>query len=185
MQLNESAIPGCYEVVPSVHTDARGTFVKTFHAPTFHALGLATDFAEEFYSESNKNVIRGMHFQLPPEDHIKLVYCTSGVVMDVVVDLRQGSPAYGRHAVFELSPASANMVYIPKGMAHGFCALSDRATMMYKTSTAHAPDLDHGIRWDSAGIRWPVMAPILSARDAGLPSLDQFASPFRYREHDA
>ncbi len=154
--------------------------MKVFHEQAFAAQGLETHFTEEYYSVSHKNVIRGMHFQLPPMDHVKMVYCVQGEVMDVVVDLRVGSPTYGQHAVFELSAAQANSIYIPKGMAHGFCARSEQAIMVYKVSTTYSPEHDAGILWDSLGVTWPTTDAILSARDQCFPALAQFESPFRY-----
>ena len=183
MELVENKIPGCFEIFPRIHKDERGSFVKTFHAPTFESMGLCTDFVEEYYSVSHKGVIRGMHFQSPPHDHEKLVYCTVGNVMDVVIDLRKGSPTYAQHATFELSADKANMIYIPKGLAHGFAVLSDQATMMYKVTTVYAPESDHGIRWDSVGIDWPEEcdSELLSARDKSLVPLSGFESPFLYK----
>lgn len=184
MELIESTIPGCYELKPLIRSDERGTFVKTFHAPSYLSLGLSTDFVEEYYSISNKNVIRGMHFQLPPYDHIKLVYCTSGIVMDAVIDLRKGSPTFKQYTLFELSAKKANMIYIPKGLAHGFCVLSEQATMIYKVSTIYSPNSDSGIRWDSVDINWPTSAPIISQRDQNFRSLKEFDSPFIFEGHD-
>lgn len=175
-----SKLAGCVELQPKVFDDARGRFVKVFHEQAFTALGLETDFAEEYYSVSHKNVIRGMHFQLPPMDHVKMVYCVQGEVMDVVVDLRVGSPTYGHHAVFELSASKANSIYIPKGMAHGFCARSEEAIMVYKVSTVYAPAQDAGILWNSLGVTWPTSEAILSVRDQSFPAFAQFESPFRY-----
>ncbi len=179
-ELKPSKLNGCFEMQPKVFDDARGRFVKVFHEPAFAALGLDVTFAEEYYSVSHKNVIRGLHFQLPPMDHVKLVYCVEGVVMDAVVDLRVGSPTYGQYALFELSAAKANSIYIPKGMAHGFCALCEHAIMVYKVSTIYAPAQDKGILWNSAGIPWPATEAILSARDQGFTHLEKFSSPFRY-----
>jgi len=178
--LKSSKLAGCFELQPKAFDDARGRFVKVFHEEAFAAQGLETDFAEEYYSVSHKNVIRGMHFQLSPMDHVKMVYCVQGEVMDVVVDLRVGSPTYGQHAVFELSAAKANSIYIPKGMAHGFCARSDDAIIVYKVSTVYAPAQDAGILWNSLGVAWPTTDAILSVRDQSFPSFAQFKSPFRY-----
>jgi dTDP-4-dehydrorhamnose 3,5-epimerase len=178
--LKPSKLADCFELQPKAFDDARGRFVKVFHEQAFAAQGLESHFAEEYYSVSHKNVIRGMHFQLPPMDHVKMVYCVQGEVMDVVVDLRVGSPTYGQHAVFELSAAKANSIYIPKGMAHGFCARSEQAIMVYKVSTVYSPEHDAGILWNSVGIPWPTTDAILSARDQGFPTLEQFESPFRY-----
>ncbi len=178
--LKPSNISGCFELQPKVFEDTRGRFVKVYHDLAFAEKGLKTHFAEEYYSISNKNVIRGMHFQLPPRDHVKVVYCVQGEVMDVVVDLRIGSPTYGQYATFELSADKANSIYIPKGMAHGFCVLSELAIMVYKVSTIYSPEHDAGISWDSMGIPWPSMDANLSVRDQSFPSFKQFDSPFRY-----
>ncbi len=178
--LNPSPLSGCCELQPNVYEDARGRFIKVFHQQAFAALGLETIFTEEYYSVSFKHVIRGLHFQLPPMDHVKLVCCVAGNVIDVVVDLRVGSPTYGQHELFELSAAKGNSIYIPKGMAHGFCVLSDQAVMVYNASTIYSPELDAGVRWDSAGVLWPTTQAILSVRDQSFSSLDQFVSPFRY-----
>jgi len=180
MELIESPLQGCFEIQNRRLEDERGLFIKTFHKPTFERLGLHTDFPEEYYSISKKGVIRGMHFQLPPHDHVKLVYCSSGSVMDVVVDLRKGSPTFGKHAVFEVTSEKNNMVYIPKGMAHGFCALTKQAIMHYKVSTVYAPESDGGIRWDSFDMDWLVSDPIISERDKELPTLAKFISPFTF-----
>jgi len=174
-------IPGCVEIRPKVFEDARGRFIKTFHQEAFADMGINTEWPEEYYSVSKRDVLRGLHFQLPPHDHDKLVYCVDGEVLDVVVDLRMGSPAFGRHVAFSLSADKANMVHIPKGTAHGFLVLSEKATMMYKASTIYAPQYDTGILWNSAGIPWPVVNPILSERDRDLPPLSEFRTPFSYR----
>jgi dTDP-4-dehydrorhamnose 3,5-epimerase len=180
LELKPSKLAGCYELQPKAFEDARGRFVKVFHAPTFAAQGLETAFAEDYYSVSCKNVIRGMHFQLPPMDHVKMVYCVEGEVLDAVVDLRNGSPTYGRFDLFELSAAKANSIYIPKGMAHGFCVRSERAILVYKVSTVYSPAHDAGVLWNSMGIPWPNTEPILSERDAAFPRLDTFVSPFNH-----
>lgn len=176
-----TALPGCLELRSRVFTDPRGRFVKTLHAGLFAARGLATDFVEQYYSVSARGVVRGLHLQLPPHDHAKLVYCPVGVVLDAVVDLRRGSPTFGRHALLELSAERGNAVYVPRGLAHGFLALSDDALMIYNTTSVHAPEHDGGIRWDSAGIPWPLeREPVLSERDARLPALADFVTPFAF-----
>ncbi len=177
----ETAIAGCYEILPKVVGDTRGSFVKTFHAETFSNYGLCTDWPEEYFSISRRGVLRGLHFQTPPHHHDKLVYCVEGAVLDAVVDLRKGSPSFGNHLVLELTADKANMLYIPNGIAHGFYVVSDSATMMYKVSSMYAPEHDTGIRWNSAGIGWPDAKPIVSARDAGLPAFCAFESPFDLR----
>jgi dTDP-4-dehydrorhamnose 3,5-epimerase len=163
-----------------VFEDTRGRFVKVFHQGAFAELGLETNFAEEYYSVSRQGVIRGMHFQTPPMDHVKVVYCTQGAVFDVVVDLRRGSPTYGQAVTFSLCAEDGNFVYIPKGMAHGFCVVSESATLVYKVSTVYAPEQDAGILSSSVNVEWPVHAPVMSNRDLEFPSLSQFESPFFY-----
>jgi len=179
MQFITTSIPGCYEIYPQVINDHRGKFVKTFHGESFKKNKLTTDFVEEYFSVSKKSVLRGMHFQLPPHAHIKLVYCIEGEVLDVLVDLRLGSPAYGNPIKFHLSSVKYNALYIPIGVAHGFYSLSDNTTMVYKTSTAHAADYEAGILWKSFDI-WPDANPILSVRDNNHPLFADFVSPFCY-----
>lgn len=178
--LGKSKIDGCFELQTKVFNDIRGKFVKTFHEQEFSSRGLETKFAEEYYSISSKNVIRGLHFQLPPMDHVKLVYCVEGEVLDAVVDLRVGSPTYGQYELFELSATKANSIYIPKGMAHGFCVKSEQAILVYKVSTIYSPECDSGILYSSIDISWPTDAPILSERDDSFPTLKEFESPFQY-----
>lgn len=177
-KLNESILPGCFEVQPRIFEDVRGRFIKIFHQEIFDKHGLNIDWQEEYYSVSRQGVLRGMHFQLPPHDHVKLVYCSSGKVLDAVVDLRKGSPAFGKAATFSLSAGRANMVYIPRGMAHGFYTISPAATMHYMVETVHAAEHDAGVLWSSVGINWPVDNPVLSERDRAFPSLNKFQSPF-------
>ncbi len=182
MELHPTPIPGCWRIVPRLIRDERGSFVKTFHRDLSAKHGLVTEFAEEFYSWSRRGVLRGLHFQLPPAQHTKVVTCLVGEVLDAVVDLRVGSPAYGRHALFPLRAEEATLLYIPEGVAHGFLAKSDNALMYYQVTSVHSPEHDAGIRWDTAGISWPSVEPIMSARDAAFPALKDFDSPFRYCE---
>jgi dTDP-4-dehydrorhamnose 3,5-epimerase len=182
MKIQPTAIPGCFEIIPNVFTDDRGSFVKTFHRELFEQQGLEVEWREEYYSTSRKGVLRGLHFQLPPHDHAKLVYCTVGEVLDVVLDLRVGSPAYGTHEMRLINGTNAHMIYIPKGCAHGFYTVSEQVTMMYKVSTVYAPAHDAGVLWSSAGIPWPDDAPIMSERDKAFPMFAEFTTnPFRYR----
>lgn len=182
MDIKETGIPGCFEIIPPVFLDERGSFVKTFHLDTFLQLGLETEWREEYYSVSRKGVLRGMHFQLPPHDHCKLVYCSAGTVLDAVIDLRRDSPGYGQHFQTELNSEKANMLYIPKGLAHGFYTLSDSATMMYKVSSVYAPSHDSGVLWSSVGVVWPDSNPVVSARDGAFPEFSSFdINLFPYR----
>ena len=171
-------LEGCFELLPIIRGDNRGSFVKTFHADTFAELGLVTDFKEEFYSTSIKNVLRGMHFQTPPADHVKLVHCMEGAVKDILVDLRKNSATFGKHATCILEGGKGNLMYLPKGFAHGFLTLSERAIIVCKTTTVYSPENDKGILWSSCGINWLCDAPILSDKDMNLPPVAEFDSPF-------
>ena len=183
IEIRQTEIPGCFEITPKVLKDERGTFVKTFHQEIFKANGLETHFTEEYYSFSKKRVLRGLHFQLPPLDHIKFVYCVSGRVLDAVVDLRIGFPTYGEFETFELSAEKANMLYIPKGLAHGFYVLSESAIMVYKVTTVYSPEHDTGILWNSVGIPWPDEKPIISQRDSRFISFADSKSPFVHKNN--
>ena len=177
MNFLETNIKGVYEVHFFNATDDRGSFVKTFHCDSLREAGLNAEFQESFYSTNKQGVIRGMHFQVPPEDHAKLVYATQGTILDVILDLRRDSETYGQFAQVEISGSNFCGVYMPKGVAHGFCCLTE-ATMVYLTSTQHSPQHDSGIRWDSFGMDWPVVNPIISARDQGFEIFSQLESPF-------
>ncbi|MHB1684243.1 MAG: dTDP-4-dehydrorhamnose 3,5-epimerase family protein [Bacilli bacterium] len=181
-QLKPTLLSGCYEMFAPTSMDTRGTFTKIYHHDAFRSLNLDADFREQYYTVSHRHVVRGLHFQLPPHQYSKLVHCSVGEVLDVVVDLRVDSPTYGKHARVRLAPETANMVYIPSGMAHGFCVLSEFAVVNYDVTSVFAPDHDAGVRWDSAGIAWPTDNPIVSARDQALPPLVQFNSPFFLEE---
>lgn len=178
MEFIPTELPGLCLIRPRLFQDARGSFVKTYHQDAFREAGL--DFAprEEFFSTSAKNVLRGMHFQLPPAAHAKLVYCLAGGVLDVVLDLRKNSPTFGCFQVRELNAANREMFFIPVGFAHGFLALTENATMVYQTDTVHSPAHDAGVRWDSFGFDWPVKNPVLSERDKNFCALAEFPSPF-------
>ncbi|MCU1284852.1 MAG: dTDP-4-dehydrorhamnose 3,5-epimerase [Acidobacteriales bacterium] len=180
MQLIDNHIPGCYEINTTVLADDRGSFTKTFHHENFKGAGLETMFAEEYFTVSRVGVLRGFHFQTPPAHHTKIVYCVSGTVLDVVLDLRIGSPAYGKCFSTELSPAKGNLIYIPPGVAHAFYVLEGLATLMYKVSTAFSPAHDTGVFWNSVGFDWPTSEPVLSERDRNLPAFGSFLSPFEY-----
>jgi len=180
----ETKIAGCIEIQPKPFQDDRGRFVKIFHTLEFEKLQLSTRFIEEFYSFSKPGVLRGLHFQIPPHDHEKLVYCVQGEVFDVVLDLRLGSPTFGQAQHFILNTEQANMLYIPSGLAHGFCTMREPATLVYKVSSVHAPAHDQGILWSSIPIEWPIRTPIVSDRDSKFPTLAKFSSPFTYEKHN-
>ena len=163
---------------PKLFRDERGTFVKTFHSPSYEAEGIVFDTQEEFYSSSSAGVIRGMHFQVPDRAHAKLVTCLQGRILDVVLDLRLTSPSYGQHWSVVIESADPAVLYVPIGFAHGFLAQTPNALVHYRCTTAHSPAHDRGIRWDSFGFAWPERRPIVSARDKTFPPLSGFVSPF-------
>lgn len=171
-------ISGCFEIQPEIKNDDRGQFIKVFHKDFYIRNHLEYEFSEEYYSISHKGVLRGLHFQIPPREHVKLVYCIEGCVLDAIVDLRKNSPSYGRIATFELSKEKANILYISPGLAHGFYVLSEQAIVVYKVSTVYSPKHDTGILWNSVGIPWPDKRPIISERDSQFIKFEDFKSPF-------
>jgi dTDP-4-dehydrorhamnose 3,5-epimerase len=180
IKIKSGEIPGVRRLRPVAQPDRRGRFVKIIQEDVLAKHGIPTHFAEQYYSVSESNVLRGLHFQIPPYDHYKLVTCVEGEVFDVVVDLRKGSTHYGRHEVFILDGACGDSVFVPSGCAHGFYVRSPGATMFYNVSTVHAASHDAGIRWDSVGVSWPSTAPIVSDRDAAFTAFADFVTPFRF-----
>ncbi|GAA0879727.1 dTDP-4-dehydrorhamnose 3,5-epimerase family protein [Algoriphagus jejuensis] len=182
MDIIKTKIPGCYEIHKIVRKDTRGRLVKTFSEKTFQEMALHRNFPEVYYSVSNKNVLRGLHFQIPSQHHVKLVACLQGSILDAVVDLRIESPTYGENILVELNPDKANMLYIPAGCAHGFYSLTENTIFLNKTSTGYSQKHDRGIHWDSCGIDWPTNKPIVSEKDKHLIDFASYNSPFRYQE---
>ena len=178
MEFKETKLQGVYIIDPDVFADDRGVFIKSYNESVFKTCGITVNIKESFYSISKKNVIRGMHFQLPPYDYEKLVYVTDGIVMDVVLDIRKNSPTYAEYIAVELSGKNTRQVYMPKGVAHGFVAISNQAMVTYFQTRGHSPEYDAGIRWNSFGMDWKVKDPILSKRDKAFPILEEFDSPF-------
>jgi dTDP-4-dehydrorhamnose 3,5-epimerase len=178
MEIFNTPIIGAFLIKPKIFQDDRGAFVKTFHQDFFSNNNLCGDFKEGFYSTSKKNVIRGMHFQIPPHDHVKIVNVTKGSIKDVILDIRVGSPTYGKFVVQELCAQNGFVVYIPKGCAHGFLSLEDESCVSYLHSTSHAAECDTGIRYDSFGMDWGTDDPIISKRDKNLVEFENFNSPF-------
>jgi dTDP-4-dehydrorhamnose 3,5-epimerase len=180
MRLEATELPGCFLVHGGRSTDSRGSFNKTFHSETFAAAGLRTDWREAYCSTSLRGVVRGMHFQRPPAEHAKLVFCTAGQVLDVVLDLRRGSPTFAKYRQFSIDEKAGVGVYIPSGCAHGFLSLSASSTMYYSVTSEHSQVHDAGIAWDGFGFDWPVQMPILSDRDRTHPTLAEFVTPFAF-----
>lgn len=184
MQINQVKtldINGCYEITPKVLGDNRGMFVKTFHKEFYRSLGLNFEIGEEYFSISTRNTLRGMHFQIPPYEHYKLVYCIQGAVQDAFLDIRKNSSTYKRSFSLTLDEKQRNILVLPPGIAHGFLTLSSQATMIYKTSSIYSPEHDKGIYWQDCGINWQNNNPILSERDKRHPKLSEFetTNPFK------
>ena len=169
---------GLFELMPVVNNDNRGQFTKIFNSEFFERNNLNSTWHEQYYSVSHKNVLRGMHFQIPPYDHFKLVYCTFGSILDVVLDIRINSRTFGQFVVFNLTNQIGNILYIPPGFAHGFLTLSDSATVVYNVSSVYNSDSDTGIKWNSFGYKWPIDNPVLSSRDDRFMDFLNFTSPF-------
>lgn len=178
MRFIETKISGLFIIEPRVIPDNRGLFVKVFNDSMFREAGCAFDLKESYYSISNKDVIRGMHFQTPPHDHVKVVYVSLGSVTDVVLDIRKNSPTFGKYFSMQLDDAERKMLYIPKGCAHGFKSLTDGTIMTYMQTTGYAPDNDCGISYSSFGFDWGTDSPVVSDRDRNFVALDSFKSPF-------
>ncbi len=169
-------------VEAKVFRDDRGIFVEAYKYSEFAANGIPQRFVQDNYSYSKRHALRGLHYQKSPKEQGKLVAVLFGRIFDVAVDIRQGSPTYGRWVSVELSDERHNMVYIPPGFAHGFCVLSSEANVVYKTTEEYFQDLERGIVWNDRdlGIEWPVSSPILSPRDAALPTLREADNSFLF-----
>ncbi|GII80745.1 dTDP-4-dehydrorhamnose 3,5-epimerase [Sphaerisporangium rufum] len=173
--MKELSVPHAYLVTPDLHRDDRGTFLEVFHAGRFaEVAGRPLHAAQVNCSVSRRGVLRGVHFSDVPPGQGKYVTCVSGAVLDVVVDLRVGSPAFGRWEAVRLDDESRHALYVSEGLGHAFMALTDQATVMYLCSTSYAPGREHEVHpLDPAlGIEWPPeVAPVLSAKDAAAPNL--------------
>jgi len=178
MQITKTDIEGLLVLEPRVFEDSRGKFIKTFTDTLFKQQGLDINIKETYYSISHKDVIRGMHFQTPPYEHTKIVYVPYGKILDVVIDIRKNSPTYRKYFSLELSSENANILIIPKGLAHGFKSLQNNTNVTYMQTTPYAPSNDEGIKFDSFGFNWECNNPKLSDRDLSFPSLDKFTTPF-------
>lgn len=180
MHLIEEPLPGIKVFKPYVYEDERGNFVKPFHGEQLAQCGISFILREEFFSTSAAGVLRGMHFQIPPHAHQKVIYCIRGKVTDVLLDIRKESPTYGKSVSLELSATNHHVLYLPIGIAHGFLSLEDNSCLIYKTDTVHHPDADKGILWNSFGHDWKIQREkaILSERDLDHPSFDNFESMF-------
>ena len=183
MQIAESGISAVKLLAPGKHGDHRGFFSEVYNKKTLSEAGIDVEFVQDNHSLSaTKGTVRGLHFQAPPFAQDKLVRVVRGAVFDVAVDLRRGSPTYGRHVSVVLSAEAWNQVLVPIGFAHGFMTLEPDTEVIYKVSNYHAPDHDKGLLWNdpALGIPWPLpeAEAILSDKDRRQPRLADFVTPF-------
>lgn len=164
---------GLILIKPRIFTDARGFFIESYKKRDFAKAGIPDEFVQDNHSKSAKGVLRGFHYQRGAMAQGKLVRCISGSMLDVGVDIRPGSPTFGKWASVELSAANAHMIYLPPGFAHAFQVLSGTAELIYKCTVEYSPGDEGGIRWNDPeiGVSWPIKAPLLSDRDAAMPLL--------------
>lgn len=169
----ELAIPGILLVQPKVFGDERGFFLETYKRTDFARAGVGGHFVQDNYSKSAKGVLRGLHYQKNPKAQGKLVCCMNGKIFDVAVDIRKGSPYYGKWVSAELSGENRHMLYVPPGFAHGFQVISDTAEVLYKCTEEYSPSDDRGIIWNDPELRiaWPLGNPVLSRKDRVHPVL--------------
>ena len=174
----ETSLKGVRILKASIFTDNRGVFKKIFSAEEFAELGLVTELKESYFSVNKKNVIRGMHFQIPPADHVKIVYVISGAITDVVLDIRKNSKTYGKLFSIELNAEDGKFIYIPKGFAHGFLSHEDGTVVHYLQTSCYNSKYDCGISYDSIGYNWNIENPIVSTRDLSHPKFTDFKTLF-------
>ena len=174
----ETEIEGLFIIKPRVFSDNRGFLIKLFHNKLYENFGLRSDFKEEYYSTSAKGVVRGLHFHIPPMQHVKCITCVKGEIFDVAVDLRKKSPTFGNHFSINLKSDEPTILYIPEGMAHGFMSLTEGAIFLNKTTTVYDANCDTGILWNSCGIKWPDIPVILSQKDENMIPFEKYDSPF-------
>ena len=183
MLVETTSIEGVLIVTPRKFPDERGFFSETYRASTLFAHGVTDLWTQENHSMSIKRgVVRGLHFQAPPCAQAKLLRVVQGSILDIAVDIRKSSLTYGRHVAVELSTDNWKQLYLPVGMAHGFCTLTDKAEVVYKTTNEYAPETESGLLWNdpALGIDWPVAAAdaIVNARDTSWPTFQNMKSPF-------
>jgi dTDP-4-dehydrorhamnose 3,5-epimerase len=185
LQITSTAIPEVQEVRPVRHADARGSFSEIFREDRLREAGIEAVFVQENHSLSkDRGVVRGLHFQVPPMAQAKLVRVAAGAIFDIAIDIRRGSPTYGRHVAVVLSAAEGNQLYVPEGFAHGFCTLEPNTEVIYKVNRYYSPAHDFGVAWHdpALAIAWPVGegAAILSDKDRHQPLLADLPAYFRY-----
>jgi dTDP-4-dehydrorhamnose 3,5-epimerase len=177
------AIPEVILITPETFTDERGFFMETYKKTLFEKAGIRESFVQDNYSSSKKNVLRGLHYQIPPRKQSKLVRCIRGEVFDVAVDIRKGSPYFGAWVGEYLNEDNKKMIFIPSGFAHGYLVLSEQAEIVYKVSEEYSKNHERGIFWKDPAVKidWPLsVSPILSKKDEKLPLLRDAGNDFIY-----
>ncbi len=182
VEVRPLAFPEVKLITPRVYRDERGFFLERFRHDVLRELGIDTTFVQDNHSRSQRGTVRGLHFQRPPHAQAKLVSVARGTIFDVVVDIRVGSPSYGRWTGVILDDLDLRQLYVPAGFAHGFAVRSDVADVIYKVDAAYEPGAEGGIRWDdpTVAVSWNVPDAIVSAKDRSLPDLDAIRSGFQY-----
>jgi len=172
MRFVATDLPGVIVVEPVVHRDARGFFLEAYHAPRFRDNGIALPFVQDNHSYSRRGTLRGLHGQ-QPKPQGKLVRVIEGEIWDVAVDVRVGSPCFGQHTAAVLSAENFRLIYVPPGVIHGFCVLSEVAQVEYKCTEVYDPKADFAVRWNDPelAVPWPIAEPVLSEKDARAPLL--------------
>ncbi|MEW5895420.1 MAG: dTDP-4-dehydrorhamnose 3,5-epimerase [Candidatus Omnitrophota bacterium] len=181
-QFEQLSIPGVVLITPDMFQDHRGIFEELYKQSDFEKQGIP-GFVQANHSQSGKNVLRGLHYQLPPYAQGKLVQVISGEIFDVAVDIRKGSPFYGQWAGEILSSENRRMIYIPEGFAHGFSVISETADIIYYCTAEYSAGSERGIVYNDAdiAIKWPTSCPVLSEKDKRLPELKNAENEFEYR----
>lgn len=183
MRIVKTKIEGVYIIEPKVYGDNRGWFMESYSRLKFQQQGIEINFVQDNHSLSaKKGTLRGLHFQVNPKPQTKLVRCTRGKILDVAVDIRQGSPTYKQWVAVELSEENKKQILIPKGFAHGFLTLLDDVEVQYKVDEYYAPECDRSIRFDDPeiGVAWGIGKPILSEKDLKAPLLRDSDCNFKY-----
>lgn len=185
MQKIDTQLSDVFVIEPKRFGDHRGWFMETYSADKLKSLGISTRFVQDNHSFSaQKGTLRGLHFQNAPKAQTKLVRCTKGAIIDVAVDIRRGSPQYGKWVAIELTAENGRQLYIPKGFAHGFVTLTDDVEVQYKVDEYYAPDCDRSIRFDDPAfsVDWGVSDPILSEKDLKAPLAEDSDFNFIYED---
>jgi len=182
MKFIKTDIPEILIIEPKVFGDTRGYFLESFNKKAFEENIGKVNFVQDNESKSSRGVLRGLHFQTPPFTQAKLVRCIEGEVLDVAVDIRRGSPTFGKHVMVKLTGENKRQLFVPRGFAHGFAVLSDNAIFAYKVDNAYAPEFDAGLRWNDPklNIEWGINEDeiFVSEKDLKLPFLSEIKSPF-------